>query len=143
ADGRAAFETLGASRVRVAVAGALPNGLRLYQPGEDAAGALVLALPAVLDLRVELDGLVLPDPATMVIPEYGAAIDGALAGVPEAPAAATATGGAIVHGPRPDTQSPVASQPASARPVWAVFAAIGLLVLAIAAVWAAQARGGL
>lgn len=71
--GSVSFDPLPAQDVRVAVAGALPTGVPLSQPGEDVRGvAVVLGAPPVyLDLRVETDGVVRPDPATMITPDVG------------------------------------------------------------------------
>lgn len=61
--------------VRVTVEGQARGGPQLYQLGDDARGVrLDLSLAdgsANLDLRVERDGLVLPDPATMLTLEEG------------------------------------------------------------------------
>lgn len=69
ADGSVQFRDLPAT-VRVAVEGAPRAGPRLYQPGNDAAGVLLFLDQGdeahELDLRVERDGMVLPDPATMI-----------------------------------------------------------------------------
>lgn len=87
ASGTAVFADLLAV-VRVAVDGQPRNGPRLYQLGDDANG-MRLDLgqgddPVVLNLRVERDGLVLPDPATMLTLEEGGPVVGT------APAIATA-----------------------------------------------------
>lgn len=68
ARGQAQFRALPHERVRVLVAGVLPTGARLRQPGQDARGILVVlgSTRTQLDLRVDADGLVLPDPATMI-----------------------------------------------------------------------------
>jgi hypothetical protein len=72
--GSASFAELPAV-VRVAVHGQLRGGPQLYQLGDDAQGIrldLGQGGGAVqLDLRVERDGLVLPDPATMLSLEEG------------------------------------------------------------------------
>lgn len=74
ANGAASFAELPAV-VRVAVNGQMRGGPQLYQLGGDAQGVrLDLGQgsgSAVLDLRVERDGLVLPDPATMLSLEEG------------------------------------------------------------------------
>jgi hypothetical protein len=69
--GAAAFAALPVSDVRVAVEGVLPNGAALAQPGDDARGALLWlsAGTTLLDLRAAPDGLVQPDPATMIAQE--------------------------------------------------------------------------
>jgi hypothetical protein len=73
-DGTASFDAL-PSVVRVAVAGQPRHAPSLYQLGDDAQGVrLVLGVgstPTVLHLRAERDGLVLPDPATMLSLEAG------------------------------------------------------------------------
>lgn len=74
AAGVATIAGVSLSEVRVAVQGALPDGTPLRQTGQDARGvALFLTFgPATLDLRVEPDGLVIPDPATMIALDPGA-----------------------------------------------------------------------
>jgi hypothetical protein len=75
--GGASFHGLPAV-VRVAVEGQPRGGPRLYQLGDDAQGVRVdlgqAPQPATLDLRVERDGLVLPNPATMLMLEEGGAL---------------------------------------------------------------------
>jgi hypothetical protein len=77
ASGRATFARLPVSEVRVAVQGSLPNGKPLSLPGQDAPGIRLLldSPPVQLDLRAEADGLVRPDPATMIAPEVGVPIE--------------------------------------------------------------------
>ncbi|MFV9505964.1 MAG: hypothetical protein AB4911_15540 [Oscillochloridaceae bacterium umkhey_bin13] len=67
AAGRATLAAIEAHQVRVVVQGHVA-GRPLVQLGQDAAGVwLTLSpRPAQLDLRVEADGVVLPDPATML-----------------------------------------------------------------------------
>jgi hypothetical protein len=73
-DGTISFGNL-PTVVRVAVDGQPRGGPRLYQLGDDAQGVRVDLGQApqllTLDLRVERDGLVLPDPATMLTLEEG------------------------------------------------------------------------
>ena len=73
-DGAAHFGNL-SGVVRVLVEGQPRGGPRLYQLGDDARGVRVdldqAALPLTLDFRAEPDGLVLPDPATMLSLEEG------------------------------------------------------------------------
>lgn len=89
ARGVASFTQLAERQVRVAVAGTLPNGARLYQPGADAPGIALLldSSPAALDLRSERDGMVRPDPATMAALEQGVPVATQAAPVPRAPIA--------------------------------------------------------
>lgn len=138
-DGAASFAELGARQVRVAVAGTLPNGLPLSQPGDDAAGILVLELPATLDLRAELDGAVLPDPATMVTPDYGLAA-GAVVDVPTAPLAPTAVPGLAPAAARAPNDAAGDDTPEEQRQRWDLYLAAGALALALAAVLIAQLR---
>ncbi|GAB4440234.1 MAG: hypothetical protein OHK0015_35970 [Chloroflexi bacterium OHK40] len=76
-DGAAHFGSL-SGVVRVLVDGQPRGGPRLYQLGDDARGVRVdldqAALPLTLNLRAEPDGLVLPDPATMLTLEEGGPI---------------------------------------------------------------------
>ncbi|NTU84800.1 MAG: hypothetical protein HGA45_36460 [Chloroflexales bacterium] len=73
-DGGVSFSAL-SGIVRVAVNGQPRGGPRLYQLGDDARGVRVdlsqATLPLTLNLRAEADGLVLPDPATMLTREEG------------------------------------------------------------------------
>jgi hypothetical protein len=73
AQGIASFAGLTENAVRVTVEGALASGTRLYQLGNDTEGiALLLSEPPThLDLRSEADGMVIPDPATMIAPDTG------------------------------------------------------------------------
>src|SRR5205823_3769805 len=68
AQGQAVFANISVSQVRVRVIGTLASGAHLYQPGADARGVAVFLgpPPTTLDLRVDSDGMVLPDPVTMI-----------------------------------------------------------------------------
>jgi hypothetical protein len=72
-EGQASFDSLPTQEVRVAVSGSLPTGVPLRLEGADARGiAAILGAPPVrLELRVEPDGQVRPDPATMIAPDVG------------------------------------------------------------------------
>lgn len=122
--------------VRVTVAGQPRGGLPLFQLGDDAAGVRLDLGQAAdaprLDLRVERDGLVLPDPATMITREEGGPVVGS---APPIPTAALAT-------PAPLTTAPVGSslpvvsdaEPVAARPsspAWVPW--ITVLIIAFAA----------
>ena len=105
--GSAVFTTLPVSAVRVAVQGQLANGISLQQPGADAAG-IAFYLGAAsnrLDLRVEADGSVLPDPATMIAPDVGVPL-GVVAETATAQAAPLATRTPVVLA----TSTPPAAQ---------------------------------
>jgi hypothetical protein len=76
-QGQAVFANLNVNQVRVRVIGTLASGAQLYQLGADAPGVgLFLGPPPTpLDLRVDSDGMVLPDPVTMIDPvSHGPAI---------------------------------------------------------------------
>jgi len=70
AQGQAMFATITVSQVRVRLIGTLASGVQLYQIGADAQGIAVFLgpPPTALDLRVDSDGMVLPDPITMIDP---------------------------------------------------------------------------
>jgi hypothetical protein len=77
AQGQAMFATISVSQVRMRVLGTLASGAQLYQIGADAPGVAVFLgpPPTTLDLRVDSDGMVLPDPVTMIDPvPYGPVI---------------------------------------------------------------------
>src|SRR5258705_1866433 len=90
ASGVATFAHLMESQVRVAVVGMLPNGTKLYQPGNDAAGISLLLdpLPCTLALRSAADGMIVPDPAAMAR-EPGVRVATEVAAIPTAPLAPT------------------------------------------------------
>ena len=73
--GMAHFEGIGGQEARVAVQGMLPGGMPVRQNGVDLDGVWLLLEPGHnrLDLRVEPDGLVIPDPATSIAPEQAPA----------------------------------------------------------------------
>lgn len=76
ATGTAIFAAIPIAAVRVQVRGAFRDGTALKQIGQDAEGvAFVLGTATTLDLRVEPDGIVLPDPATMIPPDVGVPLD--------------------------------------------------------------------
>jgi hypothetical protein len=87
AEGRATITTLLVHEVRVAVEGSLSNRRHLFQRGDDVKGIYILlnAGSTRLDLRVDPDGAVAPDPATMVAQEGTGYASAAL---PTAPVAA-------------------------------------------------------
>lgn len=135
AEGTATFAGL-PSVVRVAVEGQARGGPALFQLGDDARGVRLDLAQAgetpSLDLRVERDGLVLPDPATMITREEGGPV---VSAAPPIPTAALAT-------PAPLPTAPVAGglptvvvgEPAEARPgspAWVPW--ITVLIVAVAA----------
>ncbi|KAB8333768.1 hypothetical protein SD80_012000 [Scytonema tolypothrichoides VB-61278] len=95
-EGRAEFVGIEEPAVRVLIQGQAA-GITLYQPGEDAEGIRLSfdTRPAQLDLRVEADGMVLPDPETMIDPDPSLAdeeveridVAATIQALPEAPAA--------------------------------------------------------
>lgn len=96
ANGRAELVGVEDPVVRVVVQGHA-SSVKLYQVGEDAQGIRLVfgTRPTQLDLRVESDGMVLPDPATMIAPDPSLADEGleqanlaaTIQAFPEAPAA--------------------------------------------------------
>lgn len=137
ADGSAGFASLPAV-VRVGVEGQLRGGPPLFQLGDDANGvrlALDLAVaPAVLNLRAERDGLVLPDPTTMIAREEGGPVVEAAEPLPTALIATPAplpttqavdAGATVVVGgqPREDTRH---------RAGWAPIVSVLIVILAAA-----------
>jgi hypothetical protein len=133
AEGAVAFVSLPAV-VRVAVEGQPRGGPALFQLGDDAQGVRLDLNQAgdapILDLRVERDGLVLPNPATMLTREEGGPV------VSEAspfPTAALATPAPLPTAPTV-SGLPVVGELAAARPtspVWVPW--ITVLIIAIAA----------
>jgi len=87
--------------VRVVVAGQPRGGPRLYQLGDDVEGVRIVLTPGteptVLDLRAEREGLVLPDPATMITREEGGPL---VVDAPLLPTAAIATPAPLPTAPR-------------------------------------------
>jgi hypothetical protein len=89
AAGIATFSGLTEGQVRIATIGVLPDGTRLYQPGNDAQGIFLLVDPGptTLELRSEIDGMIVPDPASMAAREPGVPIATAAVVIPTAPIA--------------------------------------------------------
>lgn len=142
-QGIASFAGLTENTVRVAVEGALPSGTRLYQLGNDAEGiALLLSEPPThLDLRSEADGMVIPDPATMIAPDTGvpANVGASVAALPTAPLARPATAAPLTPtmittiGPASGTMSdaPIAAASASLWPGVLLLAGLCLAIVAV------------
>lgn len=140
AHGVATFAALNESDIRVAIEGQLPNGAKLYQPGNDARGMLVfLRAPTTrVNLLADSDGLVAPDPLTMSALEAGIPVVTAAASLfptatasratPQPTLAALAGRGADV-GPAGGTAETEAAS-AQANPVlsWLVYSLLGLLI---------------
>lgn len=105
--GEARFRDLPAV-VRVVVAGQPRGGPRLYQLGDDVQGVRIVlkpgAEPTVLDLRAERDGLVLPDPTTMITREEGGPL---VVDAPLLPTAAIATPAPLPTAPHEDAATTV------------------------------------
>ena len=99
-DGAVSFGDL-PGFVLVAVEGQPRGGPRLYQLGADLEGVRVVLdtsdAPLTLDLRAERDGLVLPDPATMLSLEEGGPI---VVDTSPIPTAAIATPAPLPTSPR-------------------------------------------
>lgn len=123
-EGRAELAGIEDPAVRVVVQGQA-DGVTLYQPGEDAQGIrLAFATrPAQLDLRVEVDGMVIPDPATMIDPDPSLAgaelervdVAATIQALPVAPAVPTAVLPATTDQPAVVAG---AGTPAMADPTW-------------------------
>ena len=128
ATGGASFATLPAGEVRVQVSGRLADGTALRQVGADARGVLViLGAPEVrLELRVEPDGTVIPDPGTMIVPDLGIPLD-----LPTAALAVTAAP-TLPALPIPTTVPPVVVEPTGAGWPWPLLFAGGLVVAVLA-----------
>ena len=96
ANGGAFFPEIEATMIRVLVRGFLSDGTPLRQLGDDAEGiAFINDSPGlVLDLRVEPDGSVLPDPSTMITLDT-ASIDNT-SPIPEAPASGSVPQSTVV-----------------------------------------------
>lgn len=103
AQGNVSFSEPLATPLRIAVEGRLPHRIRLYQDGFDASGVLIHELPVTLDLRVEPDGKVIPDPVTMLSQDTSTA-DEPVAALPTAPIAPRLT--AQVRMPTPQVAQP-------------------------------------
>jgi hypothetical protein len=122
--------------VRVGVEGQARGGPPLYQLGDDALGVRVdlgqAEEQAGLNLRVERDGLTLPDPATMLTLEEGGPV---VVETEPVPTAALATPAPLPTAPDTATQPAViAGMPPSEEPRHAGWAPlVTVLVIAIAA----------
>lgn len=127
ATGEARFASVPADEVRVLVQGRLADGTAFRQEGMDARGiAVILDVPPTrLDLRMEQDGHVRPDPATMITPDDGALLDLQATVVPTATVQTVPT----VAAPAPAPLVPAPENEGSAS--WLVVArAVALAALA-------------
>ena len=144
ADGSASFTGLPAV-VLVAVVGQPRGGPALFQVENDATGVQVMLdrdlNPRLLDLRVERDGMVLPDPATMIDLQVGGpTVVGSGDYLPSLPLATPApiptarTGGA--------TQVVVAtgSERPAAGPAWVSLLTLLIIIVAIVILVVIQRR---
>jgi hypothetical protein len=135
AAGQASFPLLPAM-VRVVVSGQPRNGPPLYQVGNDATGVLLTldpsGNPTALDLRVERDGMVLPDPLTMIaLQDGGPTVVGTGEYIPTLPLATpflvpTLPAGGVAQ--VVVEAGPTQSDPA---PAWVPLVTLFLLVLAV------------
>jgi hypothetical protein len=134
AAGSAVFVSLPAV-VRVAVVGQARGGPQLVQLGDDAAGVRLDLAQASgelnLALRVERDGLVLPDPATMLALEEGGAVVEEAAPFPTALLATPAPlPTAVVTSGQPAVATDSATEVQPSRPVWVPW--LTVLIIAFA-----------
>ena len=155
AAGHATFGELPAV-VLIAVVGQPRRGLPLSQLGMDAAGVRMDlrqgAPPHVLDLRVEPDGLVLPDPATMLARDGGGPTVDAAPFLPTAAIATPIPLATVLANTVPPTARPVASDeasvvvgspgatPAPSGPRWVVALTLLLVVLGMGVLLVLQRR---
>jgi hypothetical protein len=133
-DGAASFDDL-PGVVLVAVEGQPRGGPRLYQLGADLEGVRVVLdtsdAPLTLDLGAERDGLVLPDPATMLSLEEGGPI---VVETSPIPTAAIATPAPLPTSPR-TTITPASTTAADDAPPYASWVPlVTVLIVAVAAV---------
>lgn len=137
AAGRASIKRVPVATVRVAVGGALPQGVPLTQEGDDQFGMRVWldAVTTSVDFRVEPDGRVVPDPAmfaregvdTQIAP---APLAPTLAGLPSAPPTPLVSPPAPPVDPaEPATPEPGAFSLRALLLVLALAGAIGAMVL--------------
>lgn len=145
ADGSAGFVGL-PTVVRVAVEGNLRGGPHLFQLGDDTQGVRfafdLAAASATLDLRAERDGLVLPDPATMLTLEEGGPIVETIEPFPTAalatpaplptPATGVAGSAVVVVGAPEEAERPAAS--------WVPLVTVLIMVVAVAVMLLIQRR---
>lgn len=141
--------------IQVQVTGYLANGTPLQQVGGDAAGIplLIDAAPTILDLRVEADGTVVPDPATMITQDGPTGPIAPTITIPDAPlpgSAASAPSSAVVRTPTAQAVSSTVQDdaPTAAIPVpsgygWFALALFALLAGGVVVAWQAYRRGAL
>jgi hypothetical protein len=135
--GRASIERVPVATVRVAVSGALPQGMPLTQEGDDHFGMRVWldAVTTSVDFRVEPDGRVVPDPTMFAREGVDAQIAPAplaptLAGLPSAPPTPLASRTALPVDPaEPATPEPAALSLRALLLVLALAGAIGAVVM--------------
>lgn len=137
ANGAASFAHLMESQVRIAIVGTLPNGTRLYQPGNDATGIsfLLNPLPATLALRSADDGMIVPDPAAMAR-EPGVPVATTVAAIPTAPIATTVSVAQAIAAPpavAPVVAISTTADQSSRGNSWQIWLGVAALILLISA----------
>jgi hypothetical protein len=144
AEGAVAFVSLPAV-VRVVVEGQPRGGPALFQLGDDAQGVRLDLAQAgdapSLDLRVERDGLVLPDPATMITREEGGPVVSAASPIPTAALATPAplpTAPAASGLPAVVVGEPVVARPSS--PAWVSWVTVLIIAFATGVMLLIQRR---
>lgn len=136
--GVASFSMLPVGEARIVIRGHTPDGIELRQPGAEVTGVFLIltAPPTRLDLVVDADGMVRPDPATMIAPESDIPL------VPSATAilTPTATTAALVA-PTVTPELPVAEPSTSSFPWLGIALVTILLALLLAGLaWLSRTR---
>lgn len=145
ANGQAVIDDVPLTAVRVAVSGMRTDTTPLVQLGDDASGLLVyLDHPQVIvDLRVDAQGVVVPDPAMLALEEQitpGEVIPTALVAATSTPLL-TAPGAPTQGVPGPASSLAAAPHSESSGMASLGIVLIGLLLAAIAAVLISARRG--
>jgi hypothetical protein len=144
ARGQARFTLLPAT-VLVQISGQPRSGPPLYQIGNDVDGVLLTldpgGAPTALDLRVEPDGMVLPDPLTMIdLQEGGPTIIGTGEYIPTLPLATPFVVPSMSAGGMAEVVVEAGPAPVDAKPTWVPFVSLLIVLVAMLALLWIQRR---
>jgi hypothetical protein len=144
AGGQARFTLLPAT-VLVQVSGQPRSGPPLYQVGNDAGGVQTQldpsGAPTVLDLRVEPDGMVLPDPLTMIdLQEGGPTVVGTGEYIPTLPLATPFVVPSMPAGGVTEVVVEAEPAPVEPSPAWVPLVSLLIVIVAVLALVGIQRR---
>lgn len=137
ADGVATVENLPTPDVLLEIMGTLPNGVTLRLSTADAHGLVVTLTPPTthLDLRITPDGVVVPDPTTMITLDPGVPIDPAIPTALPAPTSSKLATRVPAAAPQQ-----TASLTANVNRAWLLYAIVAGLAAVVCGLFVLQTR---